>query len=442
MAKGIILHITPHMGGGVGNVISGIASSSEDSVSHNIVLLEQPVDKKFLNIAMDKGIKVIIQPSIILLDELIKKSDITIIHWWNHPKTAKLLYYFPRTAVRLVLWTHISGLTVPALPPQMLLKSSMVWFTSPASYEAEEFMALPMGVVEKKTRVVYGCAGFDYFPDIEHKEHDGFNIGYLGYVDFSKLHPDFILFCKEVSMPEARFILAGDAPAKEILKRQSQEQGLKNEFIYPGYVTNIFEMLANFDVFGYPLMPGHTCTTENAILEAMAAKVPPVVLNHLSERYIIKNGKTGILVNNKEEYGSAIRYLYKNPGIRKEMGVKARDYVMKEYKKSKILQSFYSNIDFLMKQSKKRVCFKDTMGSTPAEWFISCLGQDTYRFARSFLAGVDGQTPEIKKSILNCSPLLKGQNKSSVFHYAREFPGDPMLKIWANIIKEASKNYG
>ncbi|GBF33439.1 glycosyl transferase group 1 [Desulfocucumis palustris] len=428
------------MGGGVGNVISGIASSRDNSVIHQIILLEQPVHRKFLNIALAAGVKVVIQPGGRLLYDLIKNSDITIIHWWNHPKTAKLLRYFPAIPARVVLWTHVSCLTAPALHPRMLLISSMVWFTSPASYEAEEFLALPPGVVQEKTGVVHGCAGFDHLPGVEPEEHAGFNIGYLGYVDFSKLHPDFILFCKEVGIPGAKFILAGDAPAKDILTKQARKQGIKNEFAYLGHVENIYQVLMGFDVFGYPLLPGHTGTTENALLEAMAAKVPPVVLNQLAEKHIVRDGETGFLVSGRQEYGEAIRYLYNNPGKRREMGISARDYVLGKYSKSKILQSFYAGVEIVMKQPKKRICFKDIMGKTPAQWFASCLGREGHRFARSLLAGVDGQTPEIKRLILNCSPLLKGENKSSVFHYAREFPGDPMLRTWADILRESSEN--
>ncbi|WDC83278.1 hypothetical protein PL321_10865 [Caloramator sp. mosi_1] len=37
-----ILHITPHMGGGVGKVISELITLSKENISHKIVLLEKP----------------------------------------------------------------------------------------------------------------------------------------------------------------------------------------------------------------------------------------------------------------------------------------------------------------------------------------------------------------------------------------------------------------
>lgn len=442
MAKPTILHITPHMGGGVGNVISGIAAARGSFAEHRLVLLEPPVNKKYLEVTLEAGIKTIIQPDGKLLANMTGESDIVLIHWWHHPRTAKLLCHFPQIPVRIVLWTHVSGLTVPALSGQMLLESSMVWFTSPASYEAGAVKALPREAVERKISVVYGCAGIDHLARIEHKKPGGLNIGYLGYVDFTKLHPEFISFCKAVAVPEARFIMAGDAPARHMLEKQAREQEVKNEFVYLGYVSNIAGVLADFHVFGYPLMPSHTCTTENAILEAMAAGVPPVVLNQLSEKYIVKNGETGFLVNNKEEYGNVIRYLYYNPAISRIIGMKAREHVLGRYNRQKLLQTFYSGIENAMKLPKKRVCFKKIMGVTPAEWFVSGLGQDAFRFKKSLLAGIRGQTSDITDLIKNCSPILKAQNKSSIFHYAREFPEDAMLHAWANMIKEAGKDDG
>ncbi len=436
MLKSRILHITPHMGGGAGNVISGIASSSGGL--HEIALLESPINKSFMSAAQDMGAGVFVQPDEKELHKLIEGSDVTIVHWWHHPKTARLLYHFPEVCTRLVIWTHISSLTAPALNPEILLRASMVWFTSPASYEANVFKEIPYERLMKKTRVVYGCPGLDDAPDIRHEPHDGFNIGYLGYVDFSKLHTEFILFCKAVEIAQAHFILAGEAPVKNILDRQARTLNMQDRFTYTGYVKNIYDVLSGFDVLGYPLMPFHTCTTENSVLEAMAARVPPVMLNQLSERYIVIDNETGLLVSGKEEYGNALRYLYQNPEKRKAMGRKARDYVLEKYSKKKLLDNFYSGVEDVMSCPKTKFHFRDILGSAPSQWFASCLGADGRSFRLSLKAGPDGQTPQIKKAILRCSPLLKGSSKASIFHYRREFPRDPMLKVWANTINEGS----
>lgn len=435
-----ILHITPHMGGGVGNVISRLAIANDERMIHRIVLLEEPIKSTFIEKAQEAGIHVAIQPDKYELERVLLTSDIMVVHWWHHPKTSKFLHDLPQMPVRLIIWSHISNLTVPALNPNLLLEATRVLFTTEASYEAEVFADLAEDTLKDKTGVVYGCGGFDDFPKIQHEEHSSFNIGYLGLVDYSKLHPNFVDFCKAIDIPEAKFILAGDAPVKHDIEKRVQDKNLSNPFIFTGYVNDIKPILSQFDVFGYPLMPYHTCTTENVILEAMAAEVPPVVLNQLSEKYIVQDGKTGILVSGIEEYGQAMRYLYNNPEKRKTLGKSAREYVLYKYTSKKFLDSFYINCEITMQKPKQILNFKRHMGKTPAEWFLSCLGNDYQLFKMSFIAGAYSQTEELQKLILLCSPLLKQSNKSSVLHYQREFPEDPILQIWGEIIRGEEKS--
>ncbi|MGO0862666.1 glycosyltransferase, partial [Clostridioides difficile] len=152
---------------------------------------------------------------------------------------------------------------------------------------------------------------------------------------------DFIDFCESIKLKESKFVFAGDGEAVDFIKKEKIKRKIKNEFIFLGYINNIEEILSQTHIFGYPLANYHTCTTENSILEAMALEVVPVVMNQLSEKYIVENGKTGFLVSNKDEYGDVIRYLYKNPDIRRNIGKNARKYVMKKFTSENILGRLY-----------------------------------------------------------------------------------------------------
>lgn len=417
-------------------MLSRLSTVRDGRMSHRIILLEQPQNNHFVNIAREGNADISIMPGEAELNKALMMCDMVVIHWWHHPKTAKFLYELPAIPVRLIFWTHISCLTVPALPREFLTEAARVIFTTEGSYDSEGFCSIDNELLFKKTGIVPGCSGFDSSTEPSHETHDVFNVGYLGYIDFSKLHPDFILFCKAVNISGARFILAGDAPAKAVLDRQAKEQRLANPFIYLGYMTDRKEFFKNIDVFGYPLMPTHTGTTENSILEAMAFEVPPVLLNQLAEKYIVEDGKTGILVSNAKEYGNAIRYLHENPARRLEMGKNAREYVINKYNLKNFLGAFYQNCEAAMEEPEKEINFKNIVGNTPAQWFTSCLGNHKQAFQASLNAGVDNQTEKMKIDILNCSPLLKGKNKASVLHYSKEFPQDPALKIWAEMIQE------
>ncbi|OGV32591.1 MAG: glycosyl transferase family 1 [Lentisphaerae bacterium GWF2_45_14] len=431
-----ILHITPHMGGGVGRVISGISAS--DGASHSIVLLEEPTSLHFVNAAMDSGAAVFIKPCHAELVRKVDEADVVIAHWWHNPNLAKFLAHFPPSPARLVIWSHISNLTVPALSPGFLNQASMVWFTTPASYSAEIFSGLQQDMLMEKSAIVYGCAGLDDFPDLPRQAHNGFNIGYLGLLDHSKLHPDYVAFCKAVNISSAHFILAGDGGSHDKLKDLMHRHIPESAVTFHGYIKDVPTLLSSFDVFGYPLMPHHTCTTENVILEAMALRVPPVLLDQLTERYIIKDGETGLLVSGPEEYGKAMRYLFENPEERLKMGERARSHVIEKYSRVRMQECFYSAIERVMAQPKRCMDFSECTGKTPSDWFVSCLGRDRSCFSSSLCAGLSGQTSEMMEMILGCSPLLRGENKGSVFQYARAFRDDNMLTAWADIMKEAS----
>ena len=418
-----ILHITPHMGGGVGKVISKVATYNDNRTKHKIVIQEIPKSYQYIDILKEGNVEFFISPKENILMKNIIEADIVIIHWWHNPKTTKLFFEFPTIATRIIIWSHISNLTVPTLNPSFIYEVNKVLFTTPASYEA---FNIDRNILKKKTDVVYGCGGLEDFPKVIKNSHDGFNIGYFGFVDFSKMNRDYIKYCKSVDIAEAKFLLVGECNIKDTLEKERMENNMNNEFEYFGHVNKITNALALFDVLGYPLMEYHTCTTENSILEAMASEVVPVLLNQLSEKYIVEDGKTGFLVSSIDEYGKAMRYLYNNPDKRKQMGKSAREYVINKYTSTSIENKLYDNCLEVMEDKKKIFDFKYIIGNKADEWFLSGTGKD-----RKILNDI----MENESKDLNFSPLLKQKNKGSVFHYEREFPDNEKIKKIADLIR-------
>lgn len=417
-----ILHITPHMGGGVGNLISKIMIESESIFESRVVIQEAPQNTYFLDLIKDK-FKIIKYPTDDEIKDEIEWCDIVIVHWWHHPKTSEFMYNFPYVKTKVIFWSHISNLTAPILNASIIKAVNKTLFTTEASYDAEEYHFIDRSIMLKKTEVVYGCGGLEKFEYIDRSKDNGFNIGYLGFVDFSKMNPNYIEFCNEVNIPECKFILAGDGSAIDIIKKQKENKNIKNEFIFLGYVKDVKSVLSKFHVFGYPLANYHTCTTENVLIEAMASEVVPVVINQLSEKYIVEDGKTGFLVSNEKEYGEVIRYLHDNPSIRMQIGKNAREYVMEKFTSEKTLKKLYKICQEVVEEPSKIFDFKQIIGNTPAEWFLSGVGNNLKYF-------IDND----KYDIFECSELLRLENKGSVFHYARLF-NDKRLISWANTIR-------
>lgn len=107
-----ILHITTHMGGGVGKVISDLAVH-DTQYTHSILLLEEPEKKQFIDKCNKAGINVKVNSSQTETVCALNNSDVVILHWWHHPLMCKFLYHFPKCGIRLILWSHVSGCTYP-----------------------------------------------------------------------------------------------------------------------------------------------------------------------------------------------------------------------------------------------------------------------------------------------------------------------------------------
>lgn len=423
-----ILHITPHMGGGVGKVISKLATYNNSRINHKIVIQEIPKSYQYIDNLKKNDVEFLICPNEKILFQNISEADLIIIHWWHHPKTTKLFYEFPIIPTRIIIWSHISNITVPSLDLRFIYEVNKVFFTTPASYDAYD---LEKDNLKNKTSIVYGCGGIEDFPKVNKVKHEGFNVGYLGLVDFSKLNPKFMDYCKSIEIPETNFLFAGECTIKEKLEAERKEKCISNKFKYLGHVNDIIQVLSLFDVFGYPLMEYHTCTTENSILEAMAAEVVPVLINQLTEKYIVENGKTGFLVSGAEEYGQVMRYIYNNPDKRKEIGKNARKYVVNKYNSNSIQNELYENCVEIMEQPKRIFNFKHIVGNSPEKWFLSGTGKD-----RKILEDII----ENRSNDLNFSPLLKQSNKGSVFHYEREFHDNKKIRKIADLIRKELNN--
>ena len=254
------------------------------------------------------------------ISQKIKNSDIVILHWWHHPLMAKFLYNFPQTKTRLIIWVHISGCTYPIVQQSFLEKAHHILFATPYSYENPFWNN--KNTIMSKSDVVYGLGKIET-PNIVHKENDNLTIGYLGTLNFSKLHPNYVKFCKNVikDFPNVKFVMVGNA--NETLKKDIINSKLEKNFEFTGYVNDIYSQLKRFDIFAYFLNPYHFGATENALLEAMAYKIPVITLNQSVEKHIIKNMETGILIENENNFSDAVKLLIKNKKLKEKLTTNA-----------------------------------------------------------------------------------------------------------------------
>lgn len=441
-----VLHITVHMGGGVGKVLSGVAAFAKQNNSkyqHKIIMLESPEKTNFIDICRDNGVEVVIAPNRDFIEEQMKLADIVQLEWWHHPKMAELLYHFPQIPVKLVIWSHVSGCNYPVLPFKFIKIPQRFLFTSVFSHENPHWSEIERSWVKTHTETVNSSGGFENVGNKDKKEHHGFNIGYIGTLSYSKLHPDFLDYCSAIDVPEAKIILVGDSANQRIIEREAQQKGVAERLEFTGYSNNIHKELARFDVFAYPLNPEHFGTTENVLLEAMAAGLPVVALNQCAEKYLIEHMQTGLLANSIQEYAGFIKYLYNNPGERKRIGENARREVLKEFTVIKTVEKLNANYDMVLEMPDQIFNFTSVFGDMPYKWFLSGLGNERKFFQDSLdPRKMDDKVNifQIEKKIEDCRQILKERSKSSIYQFSKYFPNDVNLKYWCSLIEVCNLN--
>jgi len=324
-----ITHLAPHYGGGIGTVLSGWLETDKSNV-HKVFSLEKMKSKKLSQITsvLDDSI---LNQDIIL--NSINSSDVTMIHYWDSPILPNLLTkQLPKC--RIVFWVHKNfKLSIEELKyPDLLVGTSPI-------------QGLP--------QYVWSTGNMDRFFELQPTPHEGFNVGYVGTVDYKKLHSSFMLMLHKIGLelPESTFAIIGDDHVSGLVKKPWVID--RDRYNFTGKVDDVAPYLQSMDVFGYPLRPDHYGTCEQVIGEAMAVGLPVVAMNNSCERTIIQEGVTGYLCNSEEEYIDNIVHLYHKPNLRKWMGQNAREAAMVIYNVDNMVDQWNYIFELMMNEPKK-----------------------------------------------------------------------------------------
>jgi L-malate glycosyltransferase len=418
-----VLHITPHLGGGVGRALAGVARAHqqfESSWHHDFACLEIPEKTGIVKELKDLGCGFHAAPDNAKLAELIRATDVVQVEWWHHPVLFQRLCSEPLPPMRLVVWCHVNGLSTPLIPASLLQVSHRTLLTSPCTLEAENLAEI-LKLQPSEVGVIHSCAGF--LPAVEDLRSPSgpMQAGYLGSLNFSKLNPRFIEFLAAVKLPHFSISLFGDNLNLETLSRQAHEQNCCGVFRYKGYTSKPEAVLAGINVMPYLLNPSHYGTTENALLEAMAAAVVPVVLDHPVERSLVQDKITGLVVRTPKEFGAAMKFLWENPHQRDMMGKAAAQMVREKFTLEKTSSEFDHHLNALLDRPREEVDFGKALGTSAAQWFLAGMDSPEVFLQDAPLPPADSPN----------RPAYHEITKGSIAHFHHYFPQDADLTRWA-----------
>lgn len=436
-----ILHITPHLGGGVGRVLRNYLTYTQaQSEDRHLLACLDYANSTSLAWAAATGNDLTEYQSR-CLPELLKRvarADLVVLHWWNHPLLFDLLVRHPMPPARVLLWSHVSGHTPPQnFSPALLAYPDLFVVASPYSFEAPAIRRLSGEQRDAKLRLVFSCAGIDHVAHAHPRPHPGFRIGYIGTVDYAKMHRDFLKMSAAARIPEVRFVVCG-GPSEADIRREAQKAGIADKFDFLGHVDDVAQVLSGLDVFGYPLAPGHYGTGEQVLIEALAAGVPPVVLDNGPEGYVIADGVTGLVVKKCADYTAALERLFREQDLRLRLAANARQHARQRFSIEQTAQAWQALFHKALERAKRpRVWPLARPGAarpTAAEVFVSSLGEEGAEFARSLDQDNLQLALAADESIALKAGLFRSETRGSVFHYRSFFPHDPYLNLWAGLM--------
>jgi len=326
-----VLHISPHYGGGVGTVVMGWVGGDKGN-THTVLSLDTLNEKVGSFLVKNKiGLGWEMIRSLDTVDQLIEGSDVVVIHLWDHPMLQAFLKR-PLPASRLALWAHKN------FP-----------LGSEPSY-ADRFVVTSPVVGGGKYQMIWSTGGVDRFLKIVNKPHEGINVGYVGTVDWKKLHGEFVSMVHEIAsaVPDIHFTVVGENNIAN-----QPDSFFNGSITFTGKVDDVAPYLEGMDIFGYPLRHDHYGTCEQVLGEAMAAGIPPVVMDNLPERYIVSDGWDGFIARNEKEYVHRVQYLAAHKEVRLKMGARARERAAKLYSLDYMIQAWSTTFEEMMDSPKK-----------------------------------------------------------------------------------------
>lgn len=302
-----ILHISSHLGGGIGkSILTNISCDSifGTSVRHDILILEPPVNNHYIDkIRAAKACGEIKHYK----DEAdiaryINGYDIVQIEFWNSPSLCLFLSeHLIHIKARVLYYIHYNGLFYPKIPIILLRSYNHILYTSSASLELDNFHSTKEGKNYLRDTIQSSFWTIPYRNMVHSMGYETQrSLVYVGTTSTAKLDP----FCLD------RF--EGDFFSLDVIGEIGQADEFKRivesrydnrvKLHLKGYLPDPFRRNVKRPML-YLLNPYHYGTGENVLIEAISEGFVPIVYrNNRVEYELVRYGELGITIDIDKTY--------------------------------------------------------------------------------------------------------------------------------------------
>jgi glycosyltransferase involved in cell wall biosynthesis len=208
------------------------------------------------------------------------------------------------------------------------------------------------------------------------------------------------------------FLLVGDGPLRTEIESEVKRLGLGDRMVFLGDRRDIPAVLASMDI---SVNPSASESQSNVVLESMAAGVP-VVATNVGGNPELLSGKRGVLVpeGSDEAIADGLENLLRNPGLRAEIGDRARHFARANFSIEGMRERYESLYTELLSKKHRPRTPVASRRSTPAKCRVALVAP-TLRY-------VGGQAVQADLFLRN---WRNDPNVEAIF-----IPVDPPLPRW------------
>jgi glycosyltransferase involved in cell wall biosynthesis len=434
-----VLHIIPDLtlGGGGRNLLSVAGRLDREYIRQTVISLG-PIVQTARNRLNELSVPYHSDPPHRFVQNAFLAADTVLLHYWHSAKMERLLRQ-PLPAARIALWALVYG----GFAPQ-ILTSKLVAFADRVLVTASATQDLPaLKSAPSRPVLIPSVVDFERMEGIgrERKRSGPVRVGYLGYADFIKLHPDFVAMSCAIDR-DVLFPVWGPGGAYPKIEAQALEIQQSDRFQLNGPTENIQEAFQSMDVFGYPLSVESYGTSDRSLLEAMYAALPTVVFDRPGLRDLVQDGITGYSVHQPNEYIDAVTKLIDDASSRIGMGRAAKAFVLKNFDPGIVINRLIHELTGLLYTPKRiRKWPGQISPDDGATLFIDALGDHSEPFRKSLqLVPIDPRD-NADECLTTISPGMRNAGAGGLFEYRRVFPNDPHISYWCGLALLGSQDY-
>lgn len=140
-------------------------------------------------------------------------------------------------------------------------------------------------------------------------------------------------------VPQARFLIVGDGPRREELRRLADQLSLQDAVHFAGTRADVAEVLSLIDVL---TLTSHMESNPVSILEAMASEKPVVATSVGSVPETVIDGVTGYLTppDDPDQIADRVVELFADPELAARMGRAGREQVLANWSVQRMVEGY------------------------------------------------------------------------------------------------------